>query len=81
MARRKKQLKSTFWFEYFVVSFMALAIGFALAMPVKQHKVSSPNISQNLKDVGWILETKSLNYIVQTKMDDDARNPGRDKEY
>lgn len=66
---RKKQLKSDFLFELFVVSLIALMIGFITATPIKKNRVESTpisDISQTVKDVKWILEHQSLNYIINT---------------
>jgi hypothetical protein len=76
MARRRK-LKSTFWFEYLTVSLVALTIGIMTATPRSFSTVME--YSPALKSSQWILEKESIQYIIETKMDDDARNPGLDK--
>ena len=68
MARRK-QLKSNFLFELFVVSLIALMIGVITATPTKKNKVEATMtsvISQTVEDVKRILERQSLNYIINT---------------
>lgn len=74
---KRKKVKSTFWFEYLIVSLVALAIGIMTATPRSPSTVMEhlPALKANQ----WILEKESIQYLIKVKMDDDSRNKGLDK--
>ena len=66
---RRKKLRSTLWIEYLMVSAVALMIGLAVAVPVKP-RVHGVSVSPTVKSIQWILEPKSIVYIVKTERND-----------